>query len=339
MYEEVQMMKLLNEALIEDEETMKNLTQNLQSSIQATIELQNKYKTLFSNYIMQLVELNTENFDEKKVDTVIDLLYKLEKILPSMNELMVPFRSIKKNVATLSAPYDEETMYPILMEYANLQKQMVLTHSEWLDFLNSTTQFMVFQFPTSTEEEIQIEEQPSTKEEANIELAPKEEIKIEEQPVTEDTVNAEAAPVEVLEEELVENTLLISDIQKMVILPYTKQELDAILEKQSRYTTYKEVIEKKYTIPYSYYRVSSIARFKEAFKLMRNKEHASIKAAFDLGMELLFQYNLHPAIISACKNLDTLDIYLDYLETNETDKFDIFTITYEMLPMVSKHKK
>jgi len=337
------MIKLLNEAFVEDEENMKAWIQNLQSSMQASIELQHKYKTLFFNYITQLVELDTENLDEEKANTVIDLLYKFQSILPSMSELIVQFSSMKKNITALSAPYDAEAVYAILVEYANLQKQMVLKNAELLEFLNSTTQFMVFQFPAPPEEETKIEEPPSTKEDVSIEPAlkeiPEEETKIEEQPPAEDTVNVEPAPTETSEEKLVENTLLISDIQKIVILPYTKQELDAILEKQSRYTTYKEVIEKKYTIPYSYYRVSSIARFKEAFKLMRNKEHASIKSAFDLGMELLFQYNLHPAIISACKNLDTLDIYLDYLETNETDKFDIFAIVYEMLPMVSKHKK
>lgn len=53
-------------------------------------------------------------------------------------------------------------------------------------------------------------------------------------------------------------------------------------------------------------------------------------------MELLFNYNLHPAIISACKNIDELDIYLDYLENNETDKFNCFNIKFEIAPSISK---
>ena len=72
---------------------------------------------------------------------------------------------------------------------------------------------------------------------------------------------------------------------------------------------------------------------------MKKKENGSIKDAFDLGMELLFNYNLHPAIITACKNLDELDIYLDYLENNETDKFDCFKIVFEIAPIVVKNRK
>ena len=67
-----------------------------------------------------------------------------------------------------------------------------------------------------------------------------------------------------------------------------------------------------------------------------DKEKASIKDAIDLGLELMFNYNLYPAIITACKNLDELDIYLAYLETGEIDKFKIFNIIYQLSPTLSK---
>ena len=50
----------------------------------------------------------------------------------------------------------------------------------------------------------------------------------------------------------------------------------------------------------------------------------------------MFNYNLYPAIITACKNLDELDIYLAYLETGEVDKFRIFDIVYQLSPALSK---
>ena len=79
-----------------------------------------------------------------------------------------------------------------------------------------------------------------------------------------------------------------------------------------------------------------VARFREAFKLAYTKEKKSIKYAFDLGTELLFNYNLHPAIIAGCRNLDELDIYLDYLENSETEKFDCFKIVFEIPPVLKK---
>ena len=80
------------------------------------------------------------------------------------------------------------------------------------------------------------------------------------------------------------------------------------------------------------YKNAALARFKEAYNLMRKKENASITSSLDLALELTFNNLLNPAIITACKNLDELDIYLDNLSSNELDKFKIFDIKYEMLP-------
>lgn len=133
---------------------------------------------------------------------------------------------------------------------------------------------------------------------------------------------------------LIENTLVISENKNNVILPYKINDLNAILElNKDKYNNIYEIIEQHYTIPYSNYKSPVFSRFKEAFKLIRNKEQGSIKDAIDLGFELMFNYSLHPAIISACKNLDELDIYLDYLDTNETDKFDCFNIKFEIAPI------
>ena len=141
------------------------------------------------------------------------------------------------------------------------------------------------------------------------------------------------------EYEYQENTLIISELKCKVILPYTISELNVILQKNpEKYNNTQDIIEQVYTVPYTVYKNPPIARFREAFKLIHDREHKSIKSAFDLGMELLFNYNLHPAIISACKNIDELDIYLDYLENNETNKFDLFQVVFEIAPIVVKNK-
>ena len=67
---------------------------------------------------------------------------------------------------------------------------------------------------------------------------------------------------------------------------------------------------------------------------MREKEHSSFREAFDLGMELVFDSNLHPAIIPACSNLEELDKYLYYMEKEETYKFDKFNIVFECPPSI-----
>ena len=139
---------------------------------------------------------------------------------------------------------------------------------------------------------------------------------------------------------ITENTLIISEMKGKVFLPYTTSLLEEKLKNNSsEYSNIEDIIEKEYTLSFDMFKNLAVARFREAFNLIRKKEKGSIKEAFDLGMELLFNYNLHPAIIAACKNLDELDIYLDYLENNETDKFDCFKIIFDIAPVVVKKRK
>lgn len=134
---------------------------------------------------------------------------------------------------------------------------------------------------------------------------------------------------------IVENTLIISEIQQSVILPYYVSELEEISSYNNN-MAFDEIIKQKYTLPISMFKSLVFSRFREAFKLARNKEKKSLKFSFDLGLELLFNYNLHPAIIAACRNLDELDIYLDCLDSGETDKFQCFNIKFEVPPVVIK---
>lgn len=135
-----------------------------------------------------------------------------------------------------------------------------------------------------------------------------------------------------------ENTLVISEKTKKVFLPYNLNCIEDLLKNNpSKYSNLENVIEKEFTLPLEHFKSPSLSRFREAFKLVRNKENGSIKESLDLAMELFFNYNLHPAIIPACKNLDELDIYLDYLAENETEKFNCFNIEFESLPTLVKH--
>ena len=137
-----------------------------------------------------------------------------------------------------------------------------------------------------------------------------------------------------------ENTLLISESSQKIFLPYEISKINELMKKNSaKYSSFEEVIQKRYTLPINKFKNPSLARFKEAFKLMRKREGASVPDAISLGLELMFNYKLHPAIISACKRLDELDIYLDYLERGQTNKFNCFKIIFETAPIISKRKK
>lgn len=137
---------------------------------------------------------------------------------------------------------------------------------------------------------------------------------------------------------LMENTLTISETSGLVTLPYKISDLKKILRAEpEKYSSLSDVILSKYTVPIKNYKMSAVARFKEAYKLMIEKEKSSKKDACNLALELFSNYNLHPAIITACKNLNELDVYLSCLEFNELEDFHFFKIVYEVPP--SKVKK
>lgn len=129
-----------------------------------------------------------------------------------------------------------------------------------------------------------------------------------------------------------ENTLIISERENKVFLPYTLKDIQRYMVEHKNYN-FNDIIQLQYTIPLSNYKNAVKSRFVEAYTLIRKKEHGSIKDALDLAFELAFTSNLHPAIITACKNLKELDIYLACLESNELEDFRYFKIQFQMSPL------
>lgn len=136
------------------------------------------------------------------------------------------------------------------------------------------------------------------------------------------------------------DTLLISEKQNIVILPYTiKELLDILNSKENSYKTVEEVIEKEFTRKLSDYRIQFTSRYIETMKLARERENYSLFDAISLATEMMGKRLLYPAIISACKTLNDLDVYLDCLDKNELDDFKIFKIKYELYPMIVRQKR
>lgn len=135
------------------------------------------------------------------------------------------------------------------------------------------------------------------------------------------------------------NTLIISDSNQNVVLPYKVIDLEKKLKENKKYTSLQDVIKNEYTLPLETFKNPTKSRFREAFQLIKKKEHGSLKEAIELGFELMFQSDLNPAVIAACKDLDELDIYLDCLDDNELDKFSCFNIEYNVPPTKTKKRK
>lgn len=130
------------------------------------------------------------------------------------------------------------------------------------------------------------------------------------------------------ESNFLEHTLIICKKDNKAILPYTISELEEYFSNNpEKYTSLQDIIDKEYTISLNNYTNHAFSRFKEGFNLAK-KENISFIKSLDLANELFFNTNLHPVIITACKSLEQLNIYLSCLEDNILDQFKIFNIKY-----------
>lgn len=134
-------------------------------------------------------------------------------------------------------------------------------------------------------------------------------------------------------------TLVISELKNKVFLPYTKSEIEYFLKnEENNYLSSVDVVENEFIRSYDSYKHQYSSRYKETYELLTKKEDMTIKEKLDLSSEMCVKKYLHPAIISACKHLNELNVYLDCLDKNELDDFKVFNIKYEITPMISERE-
>ena len=131
------------------------------------------------------------------------------------------------------------------------------------------------------------------------------------------------------------NTLLISEKLQKVFLPYSVKEVMSYLEQYPKeYSSFSDVVNKEFIFPYSYYsKHTVVARFREAYSLIRDRESKSIIDAFKFAVDIMFNYELNPVIIAACKTQEELEDYLSCLNRQKLDEFTTFEIKYEISPL------
>lgn len=280
---------------------------------------QNKVK-VFENYLISLNEIIQKEEVVEEISTFIELLHttednlkyfrkqieeskrKIEILSDIENDInRMNKNSFKKKIKRYNRSYN--TFKKELIEHSIVEEQLKLLYIEKNIFTETVTNNSNDDF-----------------------------VKIENDELKEEKIN----------ENIIEdnNTLLISEIQNKVILPYKVSELKEILiSDENDYSDMQTIIDEKYTVPLIYYKYASISRYREALILMRKKEKASLFDSLDLALELMRNRYVHPAVITACKDLDQLDIYLDCLETNELNDFPFFKIKYELYPMKVKTKE
>lgn len=142
---------------------------------------------------------------------------------------------------------------------------------------------------------------------------------------------------DIVEDNKSNNVLLVSEKEKKVFLPYSKSEINLYLEQYPKeYKSFTDVVRKEYVLPLDYYmKHPMIARFREAYSLIRDREGKSIIDAFKYAMNVMPRHELNPVIVAACKTQEQLDNYIDCLSRNRLSDFKSFDIKFEITPLAS----
>ena len=305
-------MLFFNEELFNNKEQLNLFMAKIQENIKFNIKILSMHKSILLNYVLKIVD---EPILENSIDNAeqtIDFLTKLQYFLGLVNQNTECVEFLQSNYNKLKIPFEISE----LQEYYNIYNEKISeinsSQLELNNFFAETSKVLSYMIPNKEHKE-------------NTE---QKEQKIAEEPSALANTDSNNS---IENNDLIypENTLIISEISKTVLLPYKKSELDN-LEDVS--VNKNDLIREKYVVPIEKYKSPALSRFREAFKLMRNIEKKSMIEAIDLGIELSLNSKLHPAIISACRNLNELDIYLDYLDSNQTDKFNCFSIKFEITP-------
>lgn len=304
---------------IESENYLKNQYESIIEDLNEQEKRENKKIEIILDFLDKFNDYLENDNNEKNTKSYIRMLESLKKLSDNLRINKVNINNLKTFLNSLFPENFDITdkLKNKINEYNNLAIECKKNINESSDqFENFITEYIKNMTFSNAEKSIDnIDDNTNT---INIESNEN----IQEKSIKEST------------QDLKDNrVLLISETQKKVFLPYNADDLEKILQKKKKYNSIQEVIDNEYTIPISKYKNPTLSRFKEAYKLMKNKEDFSVLESLDLAFEVTFNNSLNPAIITACKSLNELDLYLDCLETNSLDKFDPFEIKYEVLPL------
>jgi len=304
--------------------------ENYKNSYSKRISLYNTYldtMQLFEDGIVEKNHLDKEEIENKKQVFQIEI-NKIDSHLERLASLL------KNMEATGNGGIEKTTLYQYNQTYKEIRnhyiRNSVLEEQITEKYINGLMADVAKTIERMKEKHVKEMEKVLTEKANGQDVTEKKETGIQGEPIVNDIENKKMHIKN-------NDTLLISEKQGKVILPYKAEEVVRIFnQEKSKYSSVEEVIEDTFTRNFSDFKIQFASRYAETMKLARDRENYSFIDAIAIATEMMNKRFLHPAIISACRTLNELDVYLDCLDKNELEDFKIFKVKYELYPMVIK---
>lgn len=327
-----------------------NHMDNSMEKIDAIIEKEKTNKNIITTFIDNLHNMLSSNNVEIDIETTNDLISEVKNILNLLNDNINvlennkrTYDEIKKDILDLLIKTEAESNvrddYKFSIELAELRANLnnfdnTIKKTKAQIFLNDIkvdnffTKSIVKKYLLYCSSGIQ-----------NITNVSEEIESLESD--TQKILNTSSDSLTTSESVLTESTnennsiLIISERDNKVYLPYSKKEVLAYLEQYpEHYKSFDEVVSQEFIFPLDFYiKHPIVARFRESYSLVRDRESKPILEALKFAIDIMFRYELNPAIIAACKSQDQLENYLSCIEHNKENEFTDFEIKFEVSPL------
>ena len=346
------------EKVTKESEIYKYITK-ISENLDTIIKVQIEKKKILTQMLDEIADIKVEEINYENTENLLVIIEEIKSLLDRINDnidgtkkLLSEINKILKRINNIISNNQKDELlnkdinyfYILYLEKQNMIEETNLNYER---LLFKTYQNIFLSLSKKTKKEDLIVEKDIMENNENIEESVEKNIQIQQESkdidsenIKRDDAKKEESEVKAIENnaiitELEDNNILkISELQNKIFLPYKINKLENILkENQDKYKNMEDLINKEYIVSLDRYKNPAFSRFKEAYHLMREKEKSSFSEALDLALEVTFKSNLNPAVITACNNIEELDMYMECLELNDLDKFNTFKIEYESLPV------
>ena len=317
-----------------------NIINNEIKELNNVLTQQRQLKKTLLLYLEKISEGIYNSINPKDTNQIHTFLENIQKCFNRLKENIGRINELKDFLESVSKSnhYENLDFLNYNTKCSELMEKINYDNSSYYSFMDSLFEYIHVTFPEITVDtnieqkkmselytsqisvnELVDDNNEKSSEETNIDDSEKKEIATKET-VTESDDNNDTS----------ERVLFISYKENYAILPYSTKDLEEFFSNNpEKYSSLQDIIDKEYTISLENYKFDSSSVYDECINVAKKSKNYNTIKAMKFANNIRKIENVNPLIIKACRNLDEIELYIDFLEKNNLSNFTLFKIIEE----------
>ena len=288
----------------------------IKSNINKILELKSFLENIYNSTFLNTI--NSEKFNNDFSSLLEDISKTNSSYLAFMNnyESFIKSPSIDENMSIDNVNEQEKNNSSTNIDHTDIVEQeknnKLSNQANKSIHSENTTESIIIEEPQKDIKEEKIEKPKRKYKDFTIIDTPDEDSTEESKKSSPDSLNRE---------------LIINKSLGIAILPYSAADLDEVfLDNPEQYSSIEDIINQIYTVDLKDFENTSFSRYKEAFKLAKEKSNYTFSQATNFAKRFLVESDVTTIIIAACQNVEELEFYIECLNNNKPHDFHFFKI-------------